>query len=176
LSRLRRQDRIGRLLSFGTATPGAVCSRSTEIQRIEEDAFQESILKAFVHFKEFNRASSFGTWFTRISVNSALIMLGKKRIRPEISTDAPVDESVRSSNCEIADLRPNPEDQYIRCEDQGCLRFAISQFPASYRCVFEIRHRSDGSLKDIADEVGIAAGATKPPLLRARRALHSSLR
>jgi RNA polymerase sigma-70 factor, ECF subfamily len=149
--------------------------RITKSREDAEDAFQESILKAFVHFGNFNRASSFGTWFTRININSALMMLRKKRNRLEISTDAPLDECVGSFNFEIADRRPNPEDHYILCEDERRLRSAISQLPASYRCIFEIRHRSDGSLKEIADEVGITVAATKSRLLRARKALVSSL-
>jgi hypothetical protein len=49
--------------------------RITKTREDAEDAFQESVLKAFVHFGDFNRASSFATWLTRISVNSALMIL-----------------------------------------------------------------------------------------------------
>src|SRR5580704_7469113 len=78
-----------------------------------EDALQESVLKAFVHFVDFNQTSSFATWFTRIGVNSALMILRRKRARPEISADASVDESVRPILWEIVDRRLNPEDHYI---------------------------------------------------------------
>ena len=49
--------------------------KTTKNREDAEDAFQESVLKAFVHFGDFNRASSFATWLTRISVNSALMIL-----------------------------------------------------------------------------------------------------
>ena len=71
-----------------------------------EDAFQESVLKAFVHFGDFNRASSFATWLTRISVNSALMILRKRRVLPEVSTDAPINESASPLQWEIADDVP----------------------------------------------------------------------
>jgi RNA polymerase sigma factor (sigma-70 family) len=140
-----------------------------------EDAFQESILKALTHLGGFNQNSSFATWFTRISINSALMILRRKRARPEISTDATTSEGVGHPNWEIADRGLNPEDHYIRREGEERLHFAISNLPKGYRRVFEIRHRSDGSLKEIAGEMGITIGATKSRLLRARKQLLSSL-
>ena len=88
--------------------------RITKNREDAEDAFQESVLKAFVHFEDFNRASSFATWLTRIGVNSALTILRKRRVRPEVSTDAPIDESASHLQWEIADRSPNPEEYCIQ--------------------------------------------------------------
>ena len=140
-----------------------------------EDAFQESILKAFSHLSGFNRNSSFATWFTRICINSALMILRRKSSHPEISTDATASEGAGYSHWEIADRGPNPEDRYIRREGEERLRLAISSLPESYRRALELRHRSDGSMKGVAEEVGITIAATKSRLLRARRMLVSSL-
>jgi RNA polymerase sigma-70 factor, ECF subfamily len=150
-------------------------SRITKNKEDAEDAFQESILKAFVHFGDFNRTSSFGTWLTRISINSALMILRKRRVRPEALGDEPIDGSARSLQWEIADRRPNPEQYYIQSENHRRLQSAISRLPTVYRRVFEIRLRSEGSMKEIAEEAGITIGATKSRLLRARKALHSSI-
>jgi DNA-directed RNA polymerase specialized sigma24 family protein len=46
-----------------------------------EDALQDSMMRAFLHLKQFDGRSSFATWFTRIGINSALMILRKKRIR-----------------------------------------------------------------------------------------------
>jgi RNA polymerase sigma factor (sigma-70 family) len=140
-----------------------------------EDAFQESILKAFIHFADFNQNSSFATWFTRININSALMLLRRKRARPEISTDATARESVGHQHWEIAARDPDPEDHYIQREDEERLRFAVSNLPKRYRRLLELRHQSDGSLKEIAEESGITIGATKSRLMRARKLLRSSL-
>ena len=132
-------------------------------------------MNAFVHFGDFNRGSSFTTWFTRISINSALMILRKRRVRPEALMDEPIDESARPLQWEIADRRPNPEQYYLQSESHQRLQSAISRLPTDYRRVFEIRLRADGSMKEIAEEEGITIGATKSRLLRARRALHSSI-
>jgi RNA polymerase sigma-70 factor (ECF subfamily) len=149
-------------------------SRITKNREDAEDAFQEAILNAFVHFGDFNRASSFATWFTRISVNSALMILRKRRVRTEISSDAPIDGSA-TLQWDIADRRPNPEQYYIQHENRRRLKSAISKLPTVYRRVCEIRLRSEGSMKEIAEEAGITIAATKSRLLRARKALHSSI-
>jgi len=140
-----------------------------------EDALQEAKLKAFVHFGDFNRASTFATWFTRIGVNSALMILRRKRARPEISTDAAVGENVKQFQWEIADLRLNPEDHYIELEKHRRLQSAICKLPRGYRQVVESRQRSKASIKEIAKEAGITVAATKSRLLRARKTLRSSM-
>jgi RNA polymerase sigma factor (sigma-70 family) len=150
-------------------------SRITKNREDAEDAFQESVLNAFIHFGDFNRASSFATWLTRIAINSALMILRKRRVRPEVSLDVPMDESARPLQWEIADQRPNPEQCYLQGENRRRLQSAISKLPSGYRRVFEIRLRSEGSMKVIAEEAGITIGATKSRLLRARKALHSSI-
>jgi RNA polymerase sigma-70 factor, ECF subfamily len=140
-----------------------------------EDALQESILKAFVHFGDFNLASTFATWFTRIGINSALMILRKKRARPEISTDASVDETVKRFQWEIADRRLNPEDHYIELENHRRLQSAISKLPKGYWHLVESLQRSDASIKELAKEAGITVAATKSRLLRARQVLRSSM-
>ena len=150
-------------------------NKITKNREDAEDALQESILKAFVHFGHFHRASTFATWFTRIGVNSALMILRRKRARPEISTDASVDESVNQFQWEIADRRLNPEDHYIESEKHHRLQFAISKLPKGYRHVVESRQRSGASLREIAEEAGITVAATKSRLLRARQVLRRSM-
>jgi RNA polymerase sigma-70 factor (ECF subfamily) len=150
-------------------------NKITKNREDAEDALQESVLKAFVHILGFNRASSFATWFTRIAVNSALMILRRKRARPEISTDASVDESMKQFQWEIADRRPNPEDRYIDFEKHHRLQSAISKLPKGYRDVVESRQRSGASISEIAEEAGITVAATKSRLLRARQVLRRSM-
>ena len=53
--------------------------RITRNREDSEDAVQDALLRAFVHLKDFNGESSFATWLTRIAINSALMILRKKR-------------------------------------------------------------------------------------------------
>jgi RNA polymerase sigma factor (sigma-70 family) len=149
--------------------------RITKNREDAEDALQESMLKAFVHLGEFNQTSTFGTWLTRISINTALMNLRKKRARPEISTDAAVDEKENRFQWEIADRRPNPEEHCIELETHRQLQSAISRLPSRLRPIVEIRRRSEASLREIAEEAGITIAAAKARLWRARKVLRKSI-
>jgi RNA polymerase sigma-70 factor (ECF subfamily) len=50
-----------------------------------EDTLQEALLKAYVHIGRFEERSAFPSWLTRIAVNSALMLLRKKRSQPVYS-------------------------------------------------------------------------------------------
>jgi RNA polymerase sigma-70 factor (ECF subfamily) len=149
--------------------------RITKNREDAEDALQESMLKAHVHFGDFSRNSTFATWFTRIAINSALMILRKKRAHPEISTDEQIYESINPLEKEIADRRPNPEEHYMKLEMHRRLQCAISKLPSQFRHVVESRRRSEASIREIAEEAGISITATKSRLLRAKRALRKSI-
>jgi RNA polymerase sigma-70 factor (ECF subfamily) len=108
-------------------------------------------------------------------MNSALMILRRKRARPEISTDASVDERVKQFQWEIADRRLNPEDHYIELEMHRRLQSAISKLPSRLRHIVESRRRSEASIREIAEEAGISIPATKSRLLRARKVLRKSI-
>lgn len=163
-----------------------LCSRSSNrilfaLRRITknaqdaEDALQDSMLKAFVHFKDFKRTSSFSTWFTRISINSALMLLRRRRSHPEASTDGLLDENLQPIRWDVADQNPSPEENCILSESHKRLQAAILSLPKSYRRAFEVCHQVEGSVKAAAEEAGISISAAKSRLLRARKALRDSL-
>lgn len=58
--------------------------RITKNREDAEDAQQDAFLLAFVHINDFDGRSRFSTWLTRIAINSALMILRKKRSSPEI--------------------------------------------------------------------------------------------
>jgi RNA polymerase sigma factor (sigma-70 family) len=149
--------------------------RITQNAQDAEDALQESILKAFVHFRDFKQTSSFSTWFTRISINSALMLLRRRRSHPEASTDGMLDENMQPIRWDVADRHPSPEDNYILSESHKHLQAAILRLPKNYRRAFEVCHQVEGSAKKAAEEAGISIAAAKSRLLRARKALRDSL-
>ena len=128
------------------------------------------VLRAFLHMKQFDGRSSFATWFTRIGINSALMILRKKRIRPETSMDSTV-EGETWQHWEIAD----PEEHYARCERSMHLKRAICHLPTALRSVVELGQMEGHSIKQIAPTMGISIPATKSRLTRAKVALRESM-
>jgi RNA polymerase sigma-70 factor (ECF subfamily) len=139
-----------------------------------EDALQDSMLRAFQHLRQFDGRSSFTTWFTRIGINSALMMLRRKRVRPETSMDLTAEaESWR--HWQLSAHATDPEKHYAVCERSRKLRQAIGQLPGSLRSVIEQGQMQGHSTRQIADHMGISIPATKSRLARARVALRKAM-
>jgi RNA polymerase sigma factor (sigma-70 family) len=166
---------FGELCSWYSRRILLTLHRITKNREDAEDALQESMLNAFVHLGNFNQTSTFGTWFTRISINSALMILRRKRVRPEISTDAAADDNEKPLQWEIADRRPNPEEHCLELEMHRRLQCAISKLPSRFRHIVETRRQSEASIREIAEEAGISIAATKARLWRARKVLRKSI-
>src|SRR6202453_3391234 len=114
-----------------------------------EDALQDSILRAFEHLRQFDGRSSFATWFTRIGINSALMILRKKRVRPETSMDVTAEqESWRY--WQISEHSTDPEKHYLGRERSRHLKRAIGQLTTPLRSVIEQGQMKGHSTSQIA--------------------------
>src|SRR5580698_2931547 len=65
-----------------------------------EDALQDTFLRAYMALHTFEERSSFYTWITRIAINSALMILRRRRTRAEVSFDSPEETEEESSGFE----------------------------------------------------------------------------
>src|ERR1700688_5125751 len=139
-----------------------------------EDALQDSMMRAFRHLKQFDGRSSFATWFTRIGINSALMILRKRRIRLETSMDATA-EGETWQTWQIADYSMDPEKHYAGHERSLHLKRAICLLPNALRSVVERGQMEGHSMKQIAHTMGISIPATKSRLARAKVALRKSM-
>jgi len=144
-----------------------IVHRITRNSHDTEDVVQDAWMKAFVHLGTFDGRSTFSTWLTRIAINSALMMLRKRRWHLEDSLDDHGDTELRSL-LEIAEPSHNPEEYVICIERQLQLSQAIKKLPPKLRTVTEIRQSQEGSIKDIAVMAGLSVAATKSRLTRAR--------
>src|SRR6202050_2051696 len=139
-----------------------------------EDALQDSMMRAFLHLKQFDGRSSFATWFTRIGINSALMILRKQRIRLETSLDATA-EGETWQTWQIAAYTANPEEHSVGHEKSVRLKRAICRLPSTLRSVVELGQMEGHSMKQIARNMGISIPATKSRLARAKVALRKPM-
>jgi RNA polymerase sigma factor (sigma-70 family) len=138
-----------------------------------EDVLQESLMKAFVHLSTFEGRSSFSSWLTRIAINSALMLLRKRRV-VEVSIDASAIDG-ETLFWEPADTRRNPEEVYVQWELEQHLRSATRQLRPALRRVVDLRRTDDSSTREIAATLGISPAAAKSRLMRAKTALRASM-
>jgi RNA polymerase sigma factor (sigma-70 family) len=145
--------------------------RITRNREDAEDAAQDSFLSAFLHIKSFDERSTFSTWLTRIGVNSALMILRKKRNSYEISAHGP---GVDESPWEVPDSAPNPEIRYAEQEWERFLRDAIAGLRPRIRRALEFHTLQDHSLQETAGQIGISVSAAKSRFFHAKAALRKS--
>jgi RNA polymerase sigma-70 factor (ECF subfamily) len=135
-----------------------------------EDALQEALMKAFLRLDSFQGKASFSTWFTSIAVNTALMLLRKRRGVLELAIDN-AGEAGTYNGWDLQDSRDNPEQCFERQQRADLIQSGILQLPPGLRTVVELKHSRDLSNKEIAQCLGISLAATKSRLLRARAAL-----
>jgi len=138
-----------------------------------EDAVQDPWMKAYARLNTFDGRAKFSTWLTRIAINSALLILRRKRAHPETSMEIENGETWR--HCEITDQTKDVEEFYARRERAERLRRAICRLQPTLRNVVEIHQLSDRSVKEVAELAGLSVAATKSRLLRARIVLRRAL-
>lgn len=148
--------------------------RITRTREDAEDAVQDTLLRAFVHLGDFEGRSNFGTWLTSITVNSALMLLRKRRASREIAVGHCNDFCGDDLCYEIAEHAPDPETRYARAEEQRVLRAAIRRLRPNLRVVVQI-HLEGRSMRETAELLGISLSAAKARLFHAKKALRRSL-
>jgi RNA polymerase sigma factor (sigma-70 family) len=139
-----------------------------------EDVLQDSWMRALTHIGSFDGRSTFSTWVTRIAINSALMILRKRRTRREFSLDDPIDPG----DCRVTEiLEPsrNPEERCLETERIRLVRQAIKRLPSKLRTAIEICQAQDGSLSDLAMLAGVSLPTMKSRLLRAKLKLREPL-
>jgi RNA polymerase sigma factor (sigma-70 family) len=148
--------------------------RITRNREDAEDAMQDAWMRAFIHIETFDGRAAFSTWFTRIAINSALMILRKRKGHIDVSlTDCPCDETREIPA--IVEPSHGPDEQCLGREKAALVREAVRGLPASLGTVVESQYSHEMSIRDMATSMGISVGATKSRLKRARAILRERL-
>jgi RNA polymerase sigma-70 factor (ECF subfamily) len=140
-----------------------------------EDVLQESLMRAFLHLKDFEERSSFSSWLTRIAINVSLMSLRKKRGHIETSMEVMNDDRGTGYRWEPKDPAENPESCCSRREREDLLEDAIRSLPPTLRQVVQLKLIDGRSGEEVAQTLGISVPAAKSRLARAKTVLRVSL-
>lgn len=129
-------------------------------RQLAEDAFQETLVKAWKNMSGFRGACSIRTWLSRIAVNTCKSMLRTPWIR------------MRRRSQSVDDLLnlPAPE-----AEDYRELAQAVCALPDRYREVVFLYYHQDMRLREIAQVLHIPVNTVSTRLRRARMLLGQAL-
>lgn len=139
-----------------------------------EDVLQDTFLQAYLALRNFEGRSSVYCWLTRIAINSALMLLRKRRNRPEVCFGLPSEPENEVAHLEPKDPCLNPEqacDQRQRCAN---IYRSIERLQESLREPLQTRMIHGTSLEEIARTLDITQAAVKSRLYRARTRLDAT--
>ncbi len=148
----------------------AVALRMCQNRDDAQDCLQEAMLRVFRAISGFKGQSSFSTWLYRITVNTCLDELRRRKTRPSSSLDnlldmgwSPVDESI------------SPEKHAMNSETRRQLNAAIANLPDDMRSAIVLRDIHGMTYEEIADALNINVGTIKSRISRGRVKLREEL-
>jgi RNA polymerase sigma-70 factor, ECF subfamily len=146
-------------------------------QHDAEDAVQDALLSAYKHLDQFKGTAKMTTWLTTIVTNSALTQLRRRPRQPNVSLDEQFSEDQDYSMSDrLADVRPNPEDEYINSELCGRLMQYVMKLSPSLRKVLQLRDLDGLTTSEVANIMGVSRGTVKAQASRARTKLKQIMR
>ncbi|MFH0865517.1 MAG: sigma-70 family RNA polymerase sigma factor [Bacteroidota bacterium] len=141
----------------------AICNRYSNNYQVAEDILQDSFIRIFDNLKSFRLQGSFEGWMKRITINTALESLKKKKI---ISVSIDGDTSCPEIACE--------ENIFSNLSSKDIIA-VIQQIPEGYREVLNLFTIDGYTHKEIAKMLGISEANSKLRLNRARNMLKEKL-
>jgi RNA polymerase sigma-70 factor (ECF subfamily) len=141
-----------------------------------EDIFQETLMRVYKHLNGFRGSCSFQTWITQIAINTALMLLRRRKTSSERCGGFVGKEGEVLDFPEVADPGPNPEQIYSRVQTSLVVLNEISRLPAGFRPLMDLYYGEESSLGDAAQALGMTVATAKSRLTRARALLRRRLR
>ncbi|MEE4117058.1 MAG: RNA polymerase sigma factor [Marinilabiliaceae bacterium] len=142
-----------------------ICSCTEDAEEIAQDAF----LKAYRSLKSFRHKSSFATWLYRITYNTAITSIRKKKSDTLKIEDFPADSVDFLKECET-------EEEAEREYRTALLNFAIQKLDTNDRAIISLFYYQESSVEEIAGILNFSCSNVKVRLYRARRKLEEIIK
>ncbi|HXV64394.1 MAG TPA: sigma-70 family RNA polymerase sigma factor [Vicinamibacteria bacterium] len=140
--------------------------RITRNEDDAEDTVQETFLRAYRKLDAFESRASFSTWLYRVTANTAIDVLRRRRRTDERM--APLDDATPAvtASQEVLTFGRQVRDR---------IESALGSLSEMERTVFVLRHFQELSLAEISGSLDITVSATKQALFRAVRKMRKTL-
>ena len=149
----------------------AVALRMCGNREDAQDCLQEAMLRVYRAIGGFKGQSSFSIWVYRITMNTCLDELRRKKNRQSTSLDSLLDMGWSPSDDTNA-----PEKQAIRSELRRNLNRAIQELPEEMRSAVVLRDIQGFSYEEIAHMLEINVGTIKSRISRGREKLREKMK
>jgi RNA polymerase sigma-70 factor (ECF subfamily) len=153
-----------------------VAFRITGNEADAEEAAQEAFLRAYNKLPSFRQDSTFSTWIMRITMNTAINLV--ERRKRDLSYHAPrIEDEVSNTNhtVRVADPQAGPEVSLLRREAVSLRQAAMAELTPMERTAFTLRHMEDVPMAEIATALNVTSNSAKQAVFRAVSKLRRSL-
>jgi RNA polymerase sigma-70 factor (ECF subfamily) len=145
----------------------SLCARMVTDRTRAEELTQDVFVRAWDKLHLFRGESSFSTWLHRMAVN---VVLNARK------SDSRMRSKFEETDEELGlDALPAKSSSMIGAGEMLDIEAAIAKLPPGARRVFVLHDVEGFKHEEIAEQLGVTAGATKAQLHRARLLLRQSL-
>jgi len=134
-----------------------------------EDLTQEVFIKALYNLHKFNQNSSLKTWLYRITVNTCLSFIRKKKLMSFLRIDDNNDVIKKQKDF-------SPEQYYLGNELERRFLLELTKLPEKQRETFALRYFDNLSYEEISKLLGTSVGGLKANYFQAIKKLSEKLR
>jgi RNA polymerase sigma-70 factor (ECF subfamily) len=153
-----------------------LCFRLTRNKDDAEEALQDTFVNVYTKLRNFEGKSAFASWLFRVTANTALMKLRKRRQHSRTSLVSDLSEYEQEK---VSEAKNNPlyepDNATNHAHLSRALKEAIEKLPEEFRAVFMLRDVDGMSTKAVGKILNLSEPAVKSRLHRSRLLLRRKL-
>ncbi len=153
----------------------AAALRYTKNPEDARDLVQDTFLKAFTSFHQFEEGTNLRAWLYRVLTTTFINTYRKDQRRPQVAQAELEDWQLAEAQSHTSDLGKSAEAEALENLPDNDIKRALQEIPEEFRMVVYLADVEGFSYKEIAEIVGIPAGTVMSRLSRGRKQLREKL-
>ena len=139
------------------------------------DISQEVFLKAYRSLSNFDERSAFSTWIYRITHNTCIDEIRKRKGKQTYSLEEDLESEDGSMQRQVADDGDTPEESLMRKEQKSEILRALDTLSEEHKAAIILRDVKGLSYEEIAEILELSLGTVKSRINRARNQLKTEI-
>ncbi|MBR6542762.1 MAG: sigma-70 family RNA polymerase sigma factor [Anaerotignum sp.] len=139
------------------------------------DISQEVFLKAYRNLANFDERSAFSTWLYRITHNTCIDEMRKRKGKQNYSLEEELENEDGSMQRQIADEGDTPEESLLREEQKSEILQALDTLSEEHKAAIILRDVKGLSYEEISEILELSLGTVKSRISRARNQLKTEI-
>lgn len=140
-----------------------------------KDISQEVFLKAYRSLCNFDERSAFSTWLYRITHNTCIDEMRKRKGKQSYSLEEELENEEGSMQRQIADEGDTPEESLLREEQKSEILQALGNLSEEHKAAIVLRDVKGLSYEEIAEILEVSLGTVKSRISRGRNQLKNEI-